>query len=177
MNPPTRRRIRAPGLPSAMRRVRLQGFTLIEVLVCLAVLGSVAGIGLAFARPATDMRAAAAIKSLILWARAEALWHGVSVAVHELPLGAGFEVRRLAGGGSDCEAGEVIGRSLMTEHPGVRIGTGFGDRGGLVWLPTGSGRACSGGGVISATVVVLSRSGTSRVVISSLGRVRIEREP
>jgi prepilin-type N-terminal cleavage/methylation domain-containing protein len=160
-----------------MRPTSSLGFTLIEVLVVLALLGSVAGIGLTFARPATDLRAATALRSVLLWARAEALWQGSSVAVRELPLGVGYEVRRLTDGVDSCDSGEVIGRLLLAEHPGVRIAAGFGSREGLVWLATGSGRSCDGGGVISATIVLQSPLGSSRVVVSSLGRVRAERVP
>src|SRR5690606_38610410 len=154
----TRNAAAAAGLRSGMRSHRRHGFTLIEVLVCLAVLGSLAAVGLAFARPAGDMRAATALKALLLWARAEALWQGAAVSVSEAPGGTAFEVRRLAaagasdagsGGAADCTTGEVIGRLGLSEHPGVRVATGFGPRGGLLWLPTGSGRSCSGGGVIS----------------------------
>jgi prepilin-type N-terminal cleavage/methylation domain-containing protein len=160
-----------------MRRLRTHGFTLIEVLVVLAVLGSVAGIGLTFARPASDMRAAVALRSVLLWARAEALWQGASVAVRELPLGLGYEARRLEPGADACDSGEVIGRLLLAEHPGVRIAAGLGAREGLLWLPTGGGRSCDGGGVISATIVLRSPLGATRVVVSSLGRVRVERVP
>lgn len=160
-----------------MRRSLPLGFTLIEVLICLAVLGTVAGIGLTFARPANDVRAATAFKSVLLWARAEALWQGSSVSVRELPVGIGYEVRRLEQGSDACGSGEVIGRLLLAEHPGVRIAAGFGAREGVLWLPTGGGRSCDGGGVISTTIVLQSPLGASRVVVSSLGRVRVERVP
>lgn len=155
----------------------LTGLTLVEVLVCLALLGSVAGIGLGFARPAHDARAATALKTLLLWSRAEAMWQGSGVSVSELPLGIGYQARRLDAVASGCDSGEVIGRLLLAEHPGVRIAAGFGSREGVLWLPTGSGRSCDGGGVISASIVLRSFTGSSRVVISSLGRVRVEKEP
>ena len=160
-----------------MRCERRSGFTLIELLVCLAVIGSLAGIGLRFARPANDLRAATALKTLLLWARSEAMWQGSSVAVSELPLGAGYEVRRLAAGSNDCHSGEVMGRLLLVEHAGVSLAAGFGSRTGLLWLPTGSGRSCDGGGVISTSITFRSLGGSSRVVVSSLGRVRVERVP
>lgn len=146
-------------------------------MVCLALIGSFAGIGLAFARPANDARAAAALKSLLLWARAEAMWQGIAVAVTELPLGVGFEVVRLPPGAATCGAGETIGRLWLADHPGVRIATGFGARRGLVWLPTGSGRSCDGSGVISSSLELRGHTRATRVVVSSLGRVRVERAP
>src|SRR5690606_33956913 len=160
-----------------MRETARSGFTLIELLVCLAVLGVVVGTGLAFARPAHDMRAATATKALLLWARAEAIWQGGSVAVTELPLGGGFVARLLPPGSSDCAAGEPLARVRLLDHPGVRVTDGFGGRGGIVWLASGSGRSCSGGGVISGYLRLAGLTSVSRVVISSLGRVRVEREP
>ncbi|HLU83574.1 MAG TPA: GspH/FimT family protein [Trueperaceae bacterium] len=160
-----------------MRSDRQSGFTLIELLVCLAVIGSVAGIGLSFARPANDLRAATALKSLLLWSRSEAMWQGSSVSVTELPLGTGYQVRRLSAGSSDCHSGEVISRLLLVEHAGVSLAGGFGSREGLLWLPTGSGRSCDGGGVISATITLQSLTSSSRVIVSSMGRVRVERMP
>lgn len=160
-----------------MRNPRQLGLTLVEVLVCMAIIGSLAGIGFSFARPANDQRAATALKALLLWSRSEAMWQGSTVAVIELPLGAGFQVRRLARGSSDCGSGQVIGTLLLAEHAGVRLAAGFGARQGLLWLATGSGRSCDGGGVISASITLQSLSSSSRVIVSSLGRVRVERTP
>lgn len=160
-----------------MGRPPRSGFTLIEVLVCLAVVSVLLGIGFSLARPTFDHRAATATRSLLLWARAEAIWRGAPVAVTELPLGAGFIARLLPAGTSDCDAGDAAGSMLLVDHPGVRITQGFGGRRGIVWLATGSGRSCSGGGVISSDLRLAGLTGASHVVISSLGRVRVEREP
>ena len=160
-----------------MRVSTRAGFTLLELLVGLAILSVMAGLGMTFARPANDLRAATAVKTMLLWARAEAVWHGVPVAVTELPLASGFVVRSLPSGSGDCDDGEILGRLLLADHPGVRLAAGFGVRGGIVWLASGSGRSCAGGGVISADLRLASLTGTSHVIVSSLGRVRVERGP
>lgn len=143
----------------------------------MAVLAVLAGVAVSFARPAAELRAANALKGLLLFARAQALWQGVPVSVTQLPLGSGFAVARgpfdAAGG---CHGGEVTNRLLLTQYPGVRLTDGFAT-GGMQWLPSGSGRDCAGGGVISATLTLSSLTGAAQVVVSSLGRVRTERRP
>src|SRR5690606_1751919 len=76
--------LRSPG-PSA--------FTLIETLVALAALGIVLAIGYVTLRPSLEMRAASAVRSLLLQARAEAIWSGASVAVVEDAGGSAFVAR------------------------------------------------------------------------------------
>src|SRR5690554_4191588 len=122
--------------------------TLIELLVVLAVLGVLLSTAVALTRPSHTHRAAQALRSAILWARANAIWRGVSVAVIEG--GDGFVVRSADEATAPCEAGREMARVRLSEHPGVVVGQGLPR--GVVWLPNGSGRSCDGGGVISATV-------------------------
>jgi len=147
------------------------GFSLLETLVTLSVMAVLAALGLAAARPSPEAHAARALRALFLQARADAVWSGAPVAVVELPGGAGFAARRLAG--DDCASGEALATVRLREFPGVRVAQGLWS-GGLYWLPTGAGRACSGGGVISGTVVLQGPLGSASVVVSSLGRVRVE---
>lgn len=152
---------------------RQLAFTLLESLVVLAVLGVLAGIGFATTRPSPEVRAARAVRALLLQARAEAVWGGAPVAVVELPGGAGFVARRWDAVVHDCSAGEALASVRLRDFPGVAVAEGLWS-GGLYWLPSGSGRACSGGGVISGTLLLRGPFGTATVVVSSLGRVRVE---
>lgn len=151
-----------------------RGLSLVEVLVLLAVLGIVAAISFAAVRPSFELRAARAVRSMILQARAEAMWTGSPVAVIELPDGRGFVADRLAL--PACADGKTITTLHLAEFPGVRLVDGL-RTGGLYWLPTGGGRTCSGGGVISDTLVLGGPRGSAAVIVSSLGRVRLERRP
>src|SRR5690606_67866 len=152
------------------------GLSLAEVLVALAVLGLLASLGVAAARPSPEGRAASALRSLLLQARAEALWSGSPAAVVELPGGAGFAALRSRLGEPGCEAGETLAAVRLRDFPRVAVVQGLWS-GGLYWLPTGSGRDCTGGGVVSGTVVLRGPRGTASVVVSSLGRVRVEAGP
>jgi len=125
-----------------------RGMSLVELLVVIAVLALCLSLALAFARPSHALRAAEASRAAILWARANALWRGEAVSVTELPGGAGLVVRLEAG----------LPR-------------------GIVWLPSGSGRTCDGGGVVSATLRLADARRRVAVVVSSLGRVRLEVGP
>jgi len=157
------------------RRTATGGFTLLELLLIVAIAGLALLGGLRLAAPAGEMGAALRLKSVILWARSEAIWRGAPVSVSAGPGGTGFEVRRInAGEAAACGAGELLTTLGLSDFPGVRVASGF-PSGGLIWLPSGGGRACSGGGVISATVVLRGYLGSAEVVVSSLGRVRVSR--
>lgn len=138
----------------------------------LAVLGVLLSLAHAFARGSPVLRAARSVRSAVLWARTEALWRGAPVAVTELPGAAGLLVSLAADPGSPCAGGARLTNVAFSEHPGVRFTVGLPR--GLVWLPSGSGRSCSGGGVISATMELTDGRRVARVVVSALGRVRLE---
>ena len=152
--------------------MRRAGFSLIETLVLLAVLGALLAVAAAYARPDDSRRAAESLRSAVLWGRANAIWRGVSVAVTEAPAGGGFVVRAAATPAAPCGEGTELASVRLSQHPGVRLEAGLPR--GLVWLADGSGRSCDGGGVISATVRFVGPRRAHHVVVSSLGRVRIE---
>ncbi len=156
-------------------RGRPWGFTLLEVLVAVAVIGVLATVGAAWVRPAAALRAASAARALLLTTRLEAMWTGRAVAV--LPDGSrGLLTRRAATAGAAAACGGRPGPGLDLRRYGpVRVETPF--RSGIAWLPTGGARSCSGGGVISGTMVVADARTRVGVVVSSLGRVRIEPRP
>lgn len=118
------------------------------------------------------MRAANALRALLTSARHEALLRGHSVAVVQVP--GGFVSRSLSSSEAQCVGGAELGRLSLSDHQGVQVVESW-PSGGLVWLPSGSGRTCAGGGVISSTVALQGWRGSAAVVVSSLGRVRVER--
>ncbi len=152
-----------------------RGMSLVELLVVIAVLALCLSLALAFARPSHALRAAEASRAAILWARANALWRGEAVSVTELPSGAGLVVRLADASGGHCTGGAELARVALADHPGVRLEAGLPR--GIVWLPSGSGRTCDGGGVVSATLRLADARRSVAVVVSSLGRVRLEVGP
>ncbi len=151
------------------------GFTLLEVLVALAVLAIVASVAMAFARPAHAVRAANAVRGTLLWARTEAIWRGVPVSVQPTA-GPGIALRAEADGAAPwCAGGQQIATLRLSAYPGVALEQGL-ER-GLVWLPTGGARTCSGGGVINGRIRLRDRLRAVDVVVSSLGRVRVAEAP
>ncbi len=166
--PPTSRNACCPHARLAPR----SGLALLEVIVVLAILATLASLAHAFGRPSHTARAARTVRATILWARTEAMWRGAPVSVTELAGESGFLVSAAADPAAPCVAGTTLTRIQLSEHPGVRLAAGLPR--GLVWLPTGSGRSCSGGGVISGTIELTDGRTSVRVIISSLGRVRLE---
>lgn len=161
----------AASLETPTRR-RLAGFALMELLVVMVVVALLASMGISAGRPAAEARAAQALRGLIVSARHEALLRGRSVAVVQHP--GGFESLAQPATTATCGEGSGVGRVDLAQHPAVRVSEGW-DAGGLVWLTSGSGRTCAGGGVISSTVVFTGPRGSAAVIVSSLGRVRVER--
>ncbi len=153
-------------------RVRAGGLTLLEMLLVLALVAVAAGAVALALRPAAELRAAQALRGLLIAARHEALLRGASVAVVGSTLG--FVATAQAGDGAECAGGVDLAGLRLAEHPGVRVVSAW-PTGGVVWLPSGSGRTCAGGGVISSTVVLEGVRGSAAVIVSSLGRVRVER--
>ena len=155
--------------------MKRSGLTLVELLVLLAVLGVLLSVAWAAARPDNAQRAAQAVRAAILWGRANAIWRGVSVTITDLGDGAGLVLRVADAAGPPCSGGSELTRVRMSEHAGVSLLAGLPR--GLVWLPDGSGRSCDGGGVISATLRLQGARRAVNVVVSSLGRVRLEAAP
>lgn len=144
----------------------------------MAVLGLAAVAGATLVRPAAALRAAQSARSFLLWARLEAMWTGRAVAV-TIAGDDGLQARSVAASdGADplvaCQ-GPVRRRLDLASFGAVRISRPL--RAGLVWLPGGGARSCNGGGVISGTLVLTDARGHAEVIVSSLGRIRIEAGP
>ena len=122
----------------------------------------------AVARPGGAVRAAGA-PALPLWARLEALWSGEAVAVvparsPALRPAPGRRAVRVRGPGTE--------RFDLARYARARVVQPL--RAGIVWLPYGGARSCGGGGVISGRMLLADGRRRASVVVSSLGRVRVE---
>lgn len=149
------------------------GHTLLELLVALALVG-LFGVWALQARPSRVAAAATALRNQFLQARYAAIERNAPVAV--LFRDDAFVTLASSDGGvaEACEAGEQLARLPLVDYPGVRV-TSIPSK-GLVWLPSGSGRTCSGGGAFNQTIALTDPVREARVVVSRAGRVRSEVE-
>ena len=152
--------------------LRIAGFTLVELLLVLAVIGMVGTVSLTLGRPSGAHQAARAAQALLVWGHLQALRSGADTAV--VPTARGLEVR--AGAGARlCAAGTRL-RSLGWRTFGsVRLERA--PRAGILWRSAGGALSCAGGGVISDRLVLADDRSRYAVVVLSLGRVRVERVP
>lgn len=149
-----------------------RGLSLVEILVVLAIVALVAAVGIALVRPSHAGRAAAAAATLLAWARLQAVWSGHDVAI--VPTTGGL-VARTAPAADPCTGGSVARRVLWRSYPLVRVLRPLRD--GVLWRAAGGALSCAGGGVISDRLVLGDPRMAVAVVVSSLGRVRVEVVP
>lgn len=142
-----------------------RGFTLLEMLLVLALLGVVSVAGAQVLRPSSAQRAARAYLHTLQGVRIDAI-AGRPGAVRWNPSEGAFVVRR----GADPCAAPVRTRLA----PPDRVAVTRWLRAGVVWRPDGTGRACDGGGVYGGRVRFEDRRGGWDVVVASTGRVRLE---
>lgn len=162
-------------LAAPRARDRASGMTVLELVVAVAILGLVIASGWVAGRPHGAWHAARAARAFLLWARLEAVWTGRPVAVLAVP-----STGLVARSGGSVDAGEACGDAEVRR---LRLGD-FGRvtmvqalRDGIVWLPGGGARSCDGGGVISGRLVLADGARLVSVVVSSLGRIRVEATP
>lgn len=148
------------------------GYTLTELLIVLAVAGLFTAwfVG---SRPSRVGNAVVALRSQVLQARFEAIERNAPVAVvYRGGENAFVTLAGESGTVAACETGTELGRLEVTEFGGVAVASV--PAGGLVWLPSGSGRTCSGSGAFNQTIVLEDGRREGRVIVSRAGRVRSE---
>lgn len=149
------------------------GHTLLELLVVLALTGLFTLWALQ-ARPSRVAAAVVALRSQMMQARFVAIERNTPVAVVFREGQASFFT--LAAGelsiAEACEAGEELVRLELSDFPGVRVDSVPSK--GVVWLPSGNGRTCSGGGAFNQTIRLSDNVRSARVIVSRAGRVRSE---
>ena len=159
--------------PSTRARRTRGGFSLLELLMALSVLGVLAAIGVAAFPPQGARAYANDLRALIQQARFEAVKRSVPVAVVWSASDGEFQTRR----GSDatpCAGATLVARASPVEYRRVTVDPGFVDGEGGVWLPSGQARSCALG-PFSPTIATIRDDGASRVVTVTLtGRVTIQ---
>ena len=149
------------------------GLSLLEIVIVLAVLAILAGL-VAWQWPSPLGPATGALRNLVSQGRLEAVVRNEPVAVVlDAALGE-YQLRHAAGASAladVCMEGPVLARLPLSDFRGVRPGP---FRAGIVWLPTGYGRTCTGGAVFNSTIQLSHGAQQGRVIVSRAGRVRTE---
>lgn len=154
------------------RRLRCDGYTLLELLLVLALLGLFTTWAV-HARPSRVGAAVVSLRTQVLQARFEAIERNSPVAViyraeegSFLTLAGDFTIAEVCGDGVE------LARLRISEFAGVRVTNA--PASGLVWLPSGTGRTCTGAGAFNQTISLVDSVREGRVIISRAGRVRSE---
>lgn len=143
---------------------------MIEVAVLLAVLAVIAAAALTALRPGDARAEARVVQQLLVSARLAAMAGEAQAVVWE-EARRRFVRRAAQLPASACSEGRV--RASHTVAAGVRVEAALRDD--VVWLPDGTGRTCTGGGVYGGRVTLADRDAAWSLVVSSMGRIRRER--
>lgn len=144
------------------------GLTVLETIVVLAVLALVLGLAWAAWTPSAARRTARGYLQTVQGARIAAL-AGTPASVRWDPDRHAFLVRH---GDPGCS-----GDPSDTFAPVPPVAVTRRLRDGVAWLPDGTGRSCSGGGVFGGRVRFEDRTSAWDVVVASTGRLRLEAAP
>jgi prepilin-type N-terminal cleavage/methylation domain-containing protein len=147
---------------------RQAAFSLIELLVVLALLALLAGASWTALRIGSAERAARGYLRTVQAVRIDAV-AGRPGAVRWRPEEGAFVLRR----GDDACTAPVVRRW----RPEGRVAVTRWLRSGVAWLPDGTGRGCDGGGVYGGRVRFEDGRAAWDVVVASTGRLRAERVP
>ncbi len=158
------------------------GFTLLEMLVVLGILGIFFALGIPMLRPPSSYLLANDLKAMVQQARFEAIKRNTPVAVVWNSTTRTFVTRfdqtntTFAAPGSACTNTTpegLLNTKRLDDYRNISVTTNMSGN-GVVWLPTGLNRSC-GGGVGNSTTTIGDGSNSYNVVISVSGRVRIEK--
>lgn len=158
-----------------MKTQRIHGFTLLETLIVVALVGTLLGVGfVSFRRPAVraftnDVRA------LMQQARFDAVKRNRPVLVQWVAGDDGDDAFQssLATIGSLCTADQTLGSAGMADYGDLTVMFPSGQV-ALLWLPNGQARNCTLGSFPSLIAEVTDGNVTQDIRVSVTGRVTIE---
>ena len=152
------------------------GFTLVELVIVLSLLAAT-GLLVALNWPSPLGPASSALRNFVSQARLEAVARNEPIAVVFDAVTGQYQQRHALDGSYRpaelCGSGQVLRSLDLSDYRGVTLGPGGS---GLIWLPTGYGRTCLGGGAFNQTIRLMHRGLEARIFVSRAGRVRSEVE-
>jgi prepilin-type N-terminal cleavage/methylation domain-containing protein len=155
------------------------GFTLLELLVVLGILGILMSIGIPMLRPPSSYLFVNDLKAVIQQARYEAIKRNVPVAVVWNSTDQSFTTQFHPSDPALNQACNTTGTTILntkrlSEYQRVSVKSAF-VQNGLVWLPNGLGRQCTGAGMQNVTEITDGRV-AYKVNVSAAGRITLEKQ-
>ena len=150
------------------------GISVLELMVALAVLAVLAGIGAVNLRTPGPQLFANDLRALVQQARHEAVKRNEPVAVRWDAAGPRFVTTVPDDDAHPCRDGTVLAQRRLDEYPRLSITTTFVDGEGVVWLPSGHARSCQLLAFDRAIATIRDGSSERTVVVTLTGRVEIQ---
>lgn len=157
------------------------GFTLLELLVVIAIMGIFMALGVPMLRPPSSYLFANDVKAMIQQGRYEAIKRNTPVAVvwngNTKSYTTRFDKNNITfssfatlctdTGGSI----EIINTKQASDYRSISVSTNM-TRDGIVWLPTGLAKSCTGSGLSNGRITINDGRKPYYVIVSSAGRIR-----
>ena len=147
-----------------------RGFSTIELLIVLAIVGLLAAVLFPRIRPPEARLMANEIKAMLQQGRYEAIKRNQPVAFVWLADESSFRTRYNSSSqtvAAACVGDREIARKDLSDYRNVAVDVDI-LTGGIVWLPTGQARTCTGGPMVTGYVEV-EGNGVSLIVEASMG--------
>lgn len=155
------------------RKSRSTGFTVLEIVLVVGILGVLLGIGVVALRPPAIRSYTESIRALMQQARFEAIKLNRPVLVVWDEESREFQ-SSVATVGALCSPETVLVRAAASDYGNLQVGFPEGAV-SLLWLPNGQARDCQSMGPFPTLIATVSDSSQSRDVrVSITGRVTIE---
>lgn len=153
-----------------------RGFTLLEVIITIAVLGVLFGLGImSFSQPRARLYSDQ-VASQIRQARIEAIKRNRPIAVTWDAATSRFLTRHDTANttfANTCTGAEILAESASTEFGPVTV-THTLPNNGIVWLPNTLLRSCGGPAAGTVTISIDDSNDTRVISISSAGEVNVQ---
>lgn len=159
-----------------MKRIR-GGFSAIELLIVLSVLGILLAAGFTQLRPPAPRLFANDMRAMVQQARYEAIRRNRPVAVVWEGEASRF-ITRVDGTNPSvtaaCSGATELVTKRVADYPRLTVNTELAAGNGLVWLPNGQARKCDGTALEAVSTTITDGRTTRVVTVSLTGRVSVQ---